>query len=577
MILGRFVANRVNLGGIDMRHRPSHGKSGGGGAKESENPSPGLDPGAGMELDRRTFIALTGGAGLALTASRVIPARAQSRARIGDPFTLGVASGDPLPDSVVLWTRLAPDPFSGDGGMPQRPVPVQWQIALDDRMTRVVRSGSRLARPQLGHSVHVEVSGLDPARWYWYRFRTQGHLSPVGRTRTAPSASSSPEALRLAFASCQNFPQGFYAAYRDIAEQDLDLVLHLGDYIYEGAAQGSLGRGHVPAKEVSSLGEYRIRYSQYKSDPHLQAAHAAAPFLATFDDHEVDNNWAGDVPQDPEQQPREEFLARRAAAFQAFYEHQPLRRSALPDGPDMLAYRRSTFGDLAQFSVLDTRQHRSDQPCDDGIKERCPTALDPDQTMTGPEQERWLLDGLGRSTARWNVITQQVYMVEYKFVEDNEDRYNMDKWDGYVAARNRILGFVHQNQVSNPIVLSGDVHAHFANDIKDNFEDPDSMTLASEFVGTSISSRKGNNARFESALPHNPHVKYYNGRQRGYVRCEVTPQHWRTDHMVVEDVTDPQSPVLVGASFLVEDGRPGVHVEDLPEVKAEPELNRVHA
>jgi alkaline phosphatase D len=411
-----------------MGHRSPSGASAGEKARPAGNSDP-FRASRGTQLDRRTFFTLAGGAGLAVAANRVLPARAQTGEQIAEPFTLGVASGDPMPDSVVLWTRLAPNPLEGDGGMPQRPFPVQWQLALDEGMTRVIRSGSGFARPEFGHSVHVEVPGLEPGRWYWYRFRTQGHVSPVGRTRTAPVGLAASN-LRFAFVSCQNHTQGFYGAFRDIAEQDFDVVMHLGDYIYEGGAQGSLGRGHLPAKEITSLDEYRIRYSQYKSDPQLQAAHAAAPFLATFDDHEVDNNWAGDIPQDPESQSRDEFLARRAVAFQAFYEHQPLRRSALPEGPDMLAYRRFTFGDLAEFSLLDTRQYRSDQPCDDGIKVRCPTALAPDQTLTGPSQERWLLDGLDRSTARWNVITQQVYMVEYKFVEDDEDRYNMDKWDG---------------------------------------------------------------------------------------------------------------------------------------------------
>lgn len=311
----------------------------------------------------------------------------------GYPFSLGVASGEPFSDSVVLWTRLAPDPLNG-GGMPNHPVPVKWQIAADESMKQIVRSGTEMAVPEFGHSVHAEVSGLRPDHWYWYQFRVGNEVSPVGRTRTAPAMGDRVNRFRFAFASCQNWEQGYYTAYKYMAEEDLDLVIHLGDYIYEGPPRETALRPHSGNGEPYTVEEYRNRHAQYKTDPNLQAAHAAFPWLVTWDDHEVDNNYADEIPQDPEQQSREDFLARRAAAYQVYYEHMPLRRFSIPRGPDMQLYRRLTFGNLAEFNVLDTRQYRTDQPCGDGTKPRCEQVFDPNATLTGAEQERWLFDGL---------------------------------------------------------------------------------------------------------------------------------------------------------------------------------------
>ncbi|MDQ3371910.1 MAG: alkaline phosphatase D family protein, partial [Actinomycetota bacterium] len=343
-----------------------------------------------------------------------------------DPFSLGVASGDPLPDGVVLWTRLAPEPLQADGGMPSRKVPVRYEVARDEDFRDVVRKGNTFATPELAHSVHVEVEGLDPAREYFYRFKTGPEESPVGRTLTAPAADADPAELSFAFVSCQNYPTGFFTAYRHIAEEDLALVVHLGDYIYESDRQGTIGRGHVPAAEIFSLADYRRRYGQYKSDEDLRAAHARHPFVVTWDDHEVDNNYTDEIPGD-DQDPQA-FLQRRADAYQAYYEHQPLRLSAKPRGPDMRLYRRLTYGRLAEFNVLDTRQYRSEAPCG-GAKtaspEDCQERLDPSLTMTGVEQESWLLDGLERSGARWNVLAQQVFFAQRDLVEGPEQGFNV--------------------------------------------------------------------------------------------------------------------------------------------------------
>ncbi|WP_414584306.1 alkaline phosphatase D family protein [Scytonema sp. PCC 10023] len=476
----------------------------------------------------------------------------------GYPFSLGVASGEPYPRSVVLWTRLAPDPLNG-GGMPSENVPVQWQVATDEKMTQVVRSGTSYAIPELGHSVHVVVDGLQPERWYWYQFKVGSEVSPVGRTRTAPALGKPIEQFRFAFASCQNWQDGYFAAYKHMAEEELDLVVHLGDYIYEGPAQADRIRQHNGPEPVT-LEEYRNRHALYRTDTNLQAVHAAFPWAVTWDDHEVDNNWADEIPQDPELQPRDQFLARRAAAFQAYYEHMPLRPFSKPEGIDLQLYRRLTFGDLVEFNVLDTRQYRTDQPCNDGIKPRCDEAFDPAATLTGAEQEKWLFEGLDRSKARWNVLAQQVVFTQHDWTAGEESAFNVDAWDGYVAARQRILDFLNQRRPSNPIVLTGDTHSSWVSDLLADFNNPSSPVVGTEFVGTSITSGFGASDRIEAALPESPWVKYFNGRQRGYVVCDLTRERWRSDYRLLPQsaptgptVPDPNAPITTAASFELPD------------------------
>ncbi|YAF97642.1 MAG: alkaline phosphatase [Nodularia sp. CChRGM 3473] len=474
----------------------------------------------------------------------------------GYPFSLGVASGDPLPDSVVIWTRLAPNPLFG-GGMPQNNVPVRWRVALDENMRRVVRRGTALATPELAHSVHVDVRGLDPDRWYWYQFQVGREVSPIGRTRTAPAFFGSISQLNFAFVSCQDWQNGFYTAFRHLAEENLDLVVHLGDYIYEGGPRSGAPRQHN-GPEIITLNDYRNRHALYKTDSNLQAAHAAFPWIVTWDDHEVDNNYANLIPEDD--QTLEAFTKRRANAYQAYYEHMPLRLSSLPNGPDMLLYRRFTFGNLAEFNVLDTRQYRTDQPCDDGLKPRCPEAFDPNATMTGSEQEQWLLTGLDQSRSRWNIIAQQTMFAQYNF-NSNPDIavFNMDQWDGYVAARARLLNFLNQRQPSNPVVITGDIHSSWVHDLKLDFDDPNSPTVGTEFIGTSISSDFPSQfiAPVRDALPNNPHTKFFDGAFRGYVRCQLTPALWQTDYRVVSSIIDLNASVKTLASFVVENGQPG--------------------
>ena len=502
-------------------------------------------------LDRRDL--LTGG--LALLGLGA--ARGTSGLSLFQPsaFPLGVASGDPTPDGVVLWTRLALDPLNG-GGMPPDDVEVVWEVARDERMADVVQRGTSVAREVLGHSVHVEVDGLEPGRWYWYRFRAGADESAVGRTRTLPAAGARADRLRFAFASCQHYEQGYFTAYRHMAEDDLDIVFHLGDYIYEYEGRDGRVRRHT-GDEIELVDDYRNRYALYRSDPDLQAAHAAFPWVVTWDDHEVDNNYANLVSEE-EGLPAELFRRRRAAAYQAYYEHMPLRRSSLPNGPDLQLYRAFAWGDLASVHVLDTRQYRTDQPCGDR-RGNCDGIYDPAATPLGEAQERWLMDGLDASTARWSVIPQQIMMARIDYTPGDGESYSADVWSGYEAARRRLMEFLATRRPANPLVLTGDIHSNWVTDLKVDYRDPAAPVVGTELVGTSISSGgDGVDTRDSTAalLAENPAIRFFNG-QRGYVRCDLTPEQCRADYQVLEYVTRPGSPISTRASFVVEDGRPG--------------------
>lgn len=505
------------------------------------------------DLLRRTFLARTGRF-FALNLASPVFSLAQGSFR-SDPFTMGVASGDPAHDGFVLWTRLAPDPLNG-GGMAHQNVIVDWTVASDERMSRIVKRGRTVATPDLAHSVHVEVRGLDPSRWYWYQFRAGSHVSRVGRTRTTPHPRGKADKLAFAFASCQHYETGHFTAWRHMADEDIELIVHLGDYIYEGGPQNGRPRLHN-SPEIKSLIDYRNRYALYRLDPDLQKAHALFPWIVTWDDHEVDNNYANDKAEDGS--PRDAFLERRANAYQAYYEHMPLRRTSLPHGSNLLLYRRIAFGSLAELSVLDTRQYRSDQPCGDGNKPQCAEALSPEQTMLGNEQERWFFNGLTRSKARWNIITQQVMMAKVDRMAGPEQRYAMDQWSGYEEPRNRVLRFLNQHRPSNPVVISGDIHSNWVADLKLDWTNPKSAAVATEFVGTSISSGGDGSdmvPAVQAYLPENPHLHFYNN-QRGYVRCVVTSERWQADYRVVPFVSRPGAPIQTRASFLVENGKPG--------------------
>jgi alkaline phosphatase D len=470
-----------------------------------------------------------------------------------NPFTLGVASGDPWSDSVVLWTRLAVDPLAdtGLGGMPDQAYQVQWQVARDEGFRHVVRAGTATAEPRAAHSVHVEVGGLRPGTEYFYRFRVQGHLSPTGRTTTTPARGLS-QGLTMCFASCAHFGEGFFTAYRRLAEDQPDLVLHLGDYQYEYAAKAADVRT-VVGPETRTLAGYRQRHAQYKTDPDLQLAHATAPWLVVWDDHETENNWADEVPEAPDPN----FLDRRAAAFHAYYENMPLRRTARPVGIDMRLYRRFHWGDLATFHMLDTRQYRDDQACGDGTKIDCADRLDPARTILGDVQETWLVDGFRRSRARWDVLGQQVFFAQRDLTVGPQQGFSMDAWDGYRANRDRIAAAL--GQVRNGVVLTGDVHRHWAGEIRENADQPDSRGVGVELVASSItSSGDGDESTNSGVLAENPHLKFYKNR-RGYVRTTFTAGELRSDFRVLPYVRTPDAPVSTAASFVTEDRNPTLH------------------
>jgi len=476
------------------------------------------------------------------------------------PFTLGVASGDPWPDSVVLWTRLAPEPLDG-GDMPAARIEVGWEIARDNAFRTIDRKGVTVARPELGHSVHVEVDGLEPDREYWYRFRAGSEISHVGRTKTAPAPGGAVDRLRFGVCGCSHYEAGFFTAYRRIAEEGFDFVLHTGDYIYEDRGDGGRNPAVVrqhQGQEIFTLVDYRNRYAQYKTDRDLMAAHASAPFIVTWDDHEVDNDYASDI--DEHDSPPEVFLLRRAAAYQAYYETMPLRRSAFPSGPHMRLYRRLRFGTLIDMSVLDTRQYRSDHACGRLLASDCAAASLPSRTMLGTEQERWLFAQLPSARATWTVLAQQVPSFARDTVAVNpQGRFSMDKWDGYTASRDRLYARLKETNAPNPIVLSGDVHVHYGADLKLDYREPRSQTIGVEFTNTSISSGSDGaevSAAWEQIRRDNPHIKYHSAR-RGYVACTATPASMRADFRVLDKVTIRDLPVKTGGSLVVEAGRPG--------------------
>jgi alkaline phosphatase D len=489
-----------------------------------------------------------------LSAGPLLVRRGGGPALPSSPFLLGVASGDPLPGAIVLWTRLVLDPFAPDGGLPPEPVPVEWALAADERFRRKVRRGRVMARPEDGHAVHVDVDGLDPGSEWFYRFRVGDHESTVARTRTAPAAGAMPSALTFGVASCQRYQSGYFTAHRHLAEEDVDAVIFLGDYIYESDSTGV--RSHE-GPEPMDLDAYRQRYATYKSDADLQRAHAAAPWLVTWDDHEVENNYAGAVPEDPAI-PEADFLARRAAAYRAWWEHQPVRLPR-PDGSNLRIHRTIRFGRLAEVQVLDTRQYRSPQcEASSDIGPRCDASFSPDTTLLGHVQERWLARNLRRTQARWNVLAQQVLMTESNFVTSSPDGiFSLDGWDGYPLARERLLATLHDERVANPVVLTGDIHCAWVNDLKADFADPASATVGTELVGTSVTSGFPLADFVSSVVADVPHVKYFEGNRRGYLRCTLDRREWRADHRYVSTITTPDATVETGASFVIEAGRPG--------------------
>jgi alkaline phosphatase D len=511
-----------------------------------------------MPVTRRQFLLRTA----ALAAlGHVAPVCAQ---QLPDyPFALGIASGYPHPAGMTLWTRLAPRPLEG-GGMSGGAFEVQWEVAADDGFRTVAAHGKAIASAAWAHSVHVDVTGLQPARRYWYRFRAGGAVSPVGRTSTAPAPDAHAQRLRVAFASCQQYEQGYFTAYRHMAREDLDLVVHLGDYIYESSWGRNLVRAHGSDQPVT-LDEYRARHALYKSDEDLRAAHAAFPWIVTWDDHEVQNDYANDRSQNLD--PPDAFLRRRAAAYQAYYEHMPLPAWARPNGAHMRLHTTVAYGQLATFFVLDDRQYRSPQVCarpgrggSTVVREElCPERVDAALTMLGRQQEQWLDEGFGRTRGAWNVIAQQTLMAQAARRPGVGREYWTDGWDGYPRARERLLESVARQRVRNPLVLSGDVHMSAIADLKPDFDAAESPVVATEIAGPSITSQGPTIARVEALRQENPHIKFANGTSRGYATLDITPSRCIARLRTVGTVTQRESEIRTLTTYAVEDGRPGAH------------------
>ncbi|MCE9523684.1 MAG: alkaline phosphatase D family protein [Alphaproteobacteria bacterium] len=477
------------------------------------------------------------------------------------PFTLGIASGDPVGDGFVIWTRLAPDPFDR-ASVAEESIPIIWEIASDADMKLVVQKGTAIARRGLGHSVHVEVRGLPSGRPYWYRFRIAGgDASPIGRAWTAPEIGSALQRLRFAFASCQHYEQGYFTPYAMMVKDAPDLILHLGDYIYE-SSWGEQVRRHDGA-EPKTLEEYRNRHALYKTDMHLQSAHAQCPWLVTWDDHEVDNDYQGLESED--WQDAAAFVKRRAAAYQAYYEHMPVRHIAFPRENGMQLYQRSTFGDLLEVSMIDNRQYRSPAACRNPergggsvVTADCKELFDDARSMLGKDQERWLTGGFRRSKAKWNVIGNgEMFSRLRQKTDEGKEGWWTDDWNGFPNARERVVAAMAKSKLSNPVILTGDIHSFWINDVKENFNDPNSNTVATELVGTSITSAGVPYEQFAAMLPDNPHIKFFESRKRGYMLCEVGVQSLAAELKVVDDVRDPKTKGSTLAKFAIEAGKPG--------------------
>ncbi|WKB51297.1 alkaline phosphatase D family protein [Eleftheria terrae] len=481
------------------------------------------------------------------------------------PFTLGVASGMPRPDSIVLWTRLAPRPYEPGGGLRPTPLAVRWELADDEHFSRPVRAGEQLARPEHAHSVHVQVDRLESGRVYFYRFICGDAVSPIGRTRTAPAEDAPVQRLRLALASCQHYEQGHYAAHRELAARDLDFVLFVGDYIYETSNPTYMVRRHE-GRTPTRLDAFRRRHATYKLDPHLRAAHAAHPWILTWDDHEVENDYAADHSRfggDPHS-----FLMRRAVAYKAYFEHLPIAPGRAPNGPAMRIHDRYAWGRLAELWTLDARQFRSPQACgEDGpngggrLLSRCASVADPGRSVFGAEQERWLDSGLQHSLRSWKLIGQASQISSWGVDTPFGRSIYSDAWDGYPAARERLLRGIARGGVQDVIALGGDVHRHVAAQLRAAPNDPGSPIVASEFVTSSLTSRGLPGVATALIRSANPDLLHARGDERGYAVLELTPRQARCEFRATAFPVAEAARLYTQAAFVVERGHAGVQAD----------------
>jgi alkaline phosphatase D len=496
-------------------------------------------------VNRRTFLQTI--AAIAAGNFNAAVANPKHEVITENPFRLGVASGSPKTGGVVLWTRLAINDVTGFD-----PIPVAWEIFDDLEPRKIIAKGTELALRELGHSVHAEVNGLSPGRWYQYRFVVGNWVSPTGRTRTLPSQFEPIERLRFAYASCQRWEEGYYSAYRGMLAESLDLVIFLGDYIYESKCRANdVVRTHNLPKAVT-LDDYRKRYALYKSDENLQRMHSACPWIVTWDDHEVENDYSG---LDSLNGTRN-FGRRRAAAYQAFYEHMPIRRSEIlersAEGINHLRlFHRFEFGSLACFHVLDGRQYRNSGYGDPA------SGMSP-RSMLGAEQESWLRSGFQvpeEKKSIWNLICQQTAFSPRNYGALRNQKTNIDSWDGYQESRLHVLELIRSHRPKNPIFLGGDIHQNWIANVHQDPYDVASPLLAAEFCGTSISSKSGAKKKsVERIAKLNPHCLLADAERRGYNVIELSSQAARISLRVVDDITDPDSKISTLASFSVKNG-----------------------
>lgn len=483
-----------------------------------------------------------------------------------NPFSLGVASGSPGSESMVLWTRLGSEALQQTGRTLSN-VDVSWQLAHDPQFSQIIQQGQLQAKPELGHSLHAEVSGLAPAREYYYRFLSGQASSPIGRTRTFPAPHRSAARLRLAYASCQRWGDGFYSAYRDMREQNLDVVMFLGDYLYEYPPSASRDVRPTTGGWVLTLDDYRARYALHKSDPHLQAMHAQCPWIVTWDDHEVQNDYA-ELHAGFSGAPVQDFAARRRDAYQAFYENMPVRYADFAQllnrqSDQVKVFGSAKFGQLATLYNLDNRQYRHRQACTPGDRpggarinpQHCELLGQEYRTLLGEQQEGWLKRQFERSQTQWNLIGQQS-LIGPRDMGAGMSRVWNDGWDGYPAARQRLIDAMHTTGLKNPVVLGGDVHQNWVGHVLADYARPDSQAVAVEFCGTSITSRnRATEAEIERILQHSPYFVFANAQYRGYGVVDVQQHSLTTSLRAVKNVRDPASEVLTLSRFTVEAGR----------------------
>jgi alkaline phosphatase D len=480
-----------------------------------------------------------------------------------NPFTLGIASGDIMEDSVILWTRLAPDPLAADGGMPPVSVPVQWELATDNSMSRIVRQGETQATPALAHSVHIDIKGLEPSREYWYRFSVSTQTSPTGKTKTLPKARSHLDSIRFITASCQNYSHGFFNAYEHMVCDKPDFILHLGDYIYD-TSFGETFRKHETEDAPVTLADYRRRHSLYKTDKHLQHAHSQIPFFTTIDNHDAIEDMNPDK------------FGQRMAAYQAWYEHMPVRGYHRVGDNHFDLYRKISLGNLAQISLLDSRQFRDKRElCTEDIdagygfgnyRERCSNLFRNDRTMLGKNQERWLEQNLTQHESLWNVIASPGPFLPFRYYKEGKEHRYIGAWDAYPANRLRVSEAMQATTTGHPLILSGDVHSFWAVDGALTTEESERIPVV-EFVTSSIS------ANWPPALAepvtdnlhHNPQVRFYRPDKRGYLLHDVNPSQWEVTARAINDVRDEQSSAFNLASFMVTNGKSGFIKNSLPQ------------